>query len=90
MLGIGEFSAILAGITLVGQEAPKEVRGSVIGLFNFTGSAGILFISIVGGIVFDVWMPGGPFVVVGIINLIIFLIAFYVRIRVGYKNPKTI
>ena len=89
MLGIGEFSVILGGITLVGQEAPEKMRGSVVGLFNFTGSAGILTMSVVGGLVFDAWMPGAPFVIVGLINLFIFIIALSVRLKVGYKAPKS-
>ncbi|WP_169713884.1 MFS transporter [Oceanicoccus sagamiensis] len=87
MLGIGEFSAILAGITLVGQEAPKEIRGSVVGLFNFCGSFGILCISLVGGYVYDAWRPGAPFIVVGMINAIILVIALTVRLKVGYRPP---
>ncbi|MGK0498965.1 MAG: MFS family permease [Oceanicoccus sp.] len=87
MLGIGEFSAILAGITLVGQEAPKEIRGSVVGLFNFCGSLGILCISLIGGYAFDAWRPGAPFIIVGIINAFILIIALLVRMKVGYKPP---
>ena len=88
MLGIGEFSAIMSGAALVGQEAPIDIRGSVLGLFNFCGSMGILCITVIGGYFFDKWMPGGPFVIVGGINLFVFCVAIIVRRRVGYRSPR--
>jgi len=60
MLGMGEGAAILSGAAVIGQEAPRDIRGSVIGLFNFCGSFGILVIAGLGGILFDAWMPGAP------------------------------
>jgi MFS family permease len=87
LLGIGEFSAILAGATLIGQEAPEAVRGSVIGLFNLCGSVGVLCISVIAGYVFDHWMPGAPFVVVGSANLLVLALALSVRRQTGYRAP---
>jgi MFS family permease len=88
MLGIGEFSGILAGGALIGQEAPEDIRGSTVGLFNMCGSIGVIVLAVVGGLVFDYWKPGGPFVVVGFMNLLILVIAVLVRIFTGYKSPK--
>jgi len=87
LLGIGEFSAIMSGAALIGQEAPQDIRGSVLGLFNVCGSIGILCVTVIGGLVFDAWMPGGPFVVAGCINLVIFVIATVVRCKTGYRSP---
>lgn len=89
LLGIGEFSAIMSGAALVGQAAPIDIRGSVLGLFNMCGSLGILCITVTSGYVFDAWMPGGPFVVVGTLNLFVCLVAFLVRRHVGYVSPQT-
>ena len=88
VLGIGEFSAIVSGATLIGQEAPEDIRGSVLGLFNLCGSIGIVTITLVGGYLFDAWMPGGPFVAVGFVNLLIFFLAVAVRLRTGYRAPS--
>jgi MFS family permease len=88
LLGIGEGSAILSGAGVIGQEAPEDIRGSVLGLFNFAGSLGILTISLVGGFLFDAWMPGAPFVVVGLINGAIMVLAIWVRWRYGYRDPS--
>jgi MFS family permease len=90
LLGIGEFSAIMSGAALIGQSAPEDIRGSVLGLFNLCGSIGILCITAIGGYVFDAWMPGAPFVVVGGINLFVFLVAVVVRQRVGYQGPHEV
>jgi MFS family permease len=83
LLGIGEFSAIMSGAALIGQSAPEDIRGSVVGLFNFCGSIGILCITAIGGFAFDAWMPGAPFVIVGALNLCVCLVATLVRRRVG-------
>ena len=45
LLGIGEFSAIMSGAALIGQEAPARIRGSVLGLFNLCGLHLLLLIS---------------------------------------------
>ncbi len=87
LLGMGEGSAILSGAALVGQEAPEDIRGAVVGLFNVCGSVGILTIASLGGVLFDAWMPGGPFVFVGVINAGIFLLAVAVRLKTGYRGP---
>ena len=87
MLGMGESAAILSGAAVIGQEAKEDIRGSVVGLFNFCGSVGTLIIAVVCGILFDAWMPGAPFVFVGCINLLILAVAVRVRIRTGYRAP---
>ena len=38
LLGIGQMSSILAGQTLISQEARPEIAGSVIGVFSFFGA----------------------------------------------------
>jgi len=88
LLGIGEFSAILAGQTLIAQEAPINVRGSVLGVFAFCGALGLIVLSQAGGYLFDTVGPGAPFILVGCINGLVMLFAIYVRLKTGYKSPK--
>lgn len=83
LLGIGEGAAILSGAAVLGQEAPQDIRGSVVGLFNVCGSVGILSIAAIGGVLFDAWMPGGPFVFVAMVNFAICVFAIGVRLRTG-------
>jgi len=87
MLGMGEGAAILSGAAVLGQEAPRDIRGSVVGLFNVCGSVGILVIAAIGGVLFDVWMPGAAFIFVGVVNFAIFLLAVAVRLRTGARSP---
>lgn len=83
ILGMGEVNAVLAAQGLVAQEAPKEHRGAIIGVFGTFGALGILLAAKSGGWLFDNWMPAGPFVLMGIANGTLFFIALAVRIFAG-------
>jgi MFS family permease len=77
LLGIGQMSVTLASQTLLGQESPREVRGAVVGTFSIFGAAGILFITSVGGRIYDAIDPSAPFVLVGLANGLLALMAFW-------------
>lgn len=79
LLGIGQISTFLASQSLIGQEAPPAERGSVIGAFNISGAIGILIITSVGGRLFDSVSPKVPFLIVGVINLLVMIAGFVVR-----------
>ena len=85
LLGMGETSAVVSCGSLVGQEAPPRIRGSVIGFYALCGSFGILSLSFISGLIFDAFSPNAPFIFMGAINLVIVFIALYVRVR--YGNP---
>jgi MFS family permease len=78
-LGIGQMSVVSACQTLIGQEAPKEARGAITGMFSLFGAGGILFITKIGGQIFDQIGPAAPFVLIGAINICLFLFALTVR-----------
>lgn len=80
LLGIGQISSFLGAQSLIGQEAPKAERGSVIGMFNISGAIGILIITTAGGRLFDGMSPKAPFMVVGAINAVVMLAGIFVRI----------
>ncbi len=82
LLGIGQASGILASQVLIAQEAPGPIRGAVIGMVGFFGALGILAISKVGGWAFDAWMPGAPFVIMALANVVLLVFATYVRVAV--------
>lgn len=81
LLGIGQISAFLGSQSLIGQEAPREARGSVIGAFNISGAVGILLITMTGGRLFDGMSPKAPFLIVGGINLLVMFAGIFVRTR---------
>ncbi len=88
LLGVGEFSAIMAGQALVAQEAPIDVRGSVLGVFAFCGALGLLLLSKIGGEMASGLNFGSVFILVGCVNALILVYAVYVRMKTGYKSPK--
>ncbi len=89
ILGIGQMSAVTASQTLIGQEAPKAHRGSVVGMFSFFGAAGILFITSVGGRLYDSIAPSAPFAIVGVINALLCVWALVLVQRERSATPAT-
>lgn len=73
MLGVGQIAAIISGHTLLGQEAPREVRGAVFGLAGVCASIAILFTNGIGGWLYDSISKGGPFFLLAGVNFLIFL-----------------
>jgi MFS family permease len=87
LLGIGQISVFLSAQSLIGQEAPANKRGSVLGAFNISGAIGILLITSTGGQLFDAIDPRAPFVVVGAINVLLFFASLYVRLKGPPRPP---
>jgi MFS family permease len=73
LLGVGQIAATIAGQTLLGQEAPRDVRGAVFGLAGICASAGILFTNAFGGWLYDSVSKGGPFFLLAGVNFAIFV-----------------
>ncbi|MCB2107915.1 MAG: MFS transporter [Rhodobacteraceae bacterium] len=78
LLGIGQISAFFGSQALVGKEAPIRERGAVVGGFNMAGAVGILFCSVVGGQLFDAISPKAPFILVGALNALVFVMCLLV------------
>jgi MFS family permease len=87
LVGMGEVSVIVASSALLGQEAPRDNRGPVIGFFNAVGGLGILFATGVGGIVFDTIGRTAPFTMMGLLNLLLLVAALAVRARLPAATP---
>ena len=85
LIGFGEIAANLSALSLVGREAPAKGRGAVIGMFSLCGAFGILLVAKIGGMLFDEVSHIGPFVLVGIANLVVLVLAIVV-LKV---NPDT-
>jgi MFS family permease len=75
LVGMGEMAALLSATSLIGQEAPIEGRGAVMGVFSMFGAAGIMSVGLVGGFLFDNWQPTGPFALVASANVVLFVAA---------------
>lgn len=78
LIGFGEIAANLSSLSLVGKEAPAKGRGAVIGMFSLCGAIGILLVAKIGGTLFDEVARIGPFILVGIGNVIVMVLAMLV------------
>jgi MFS family permease len=81
LLAIGQGSAIIASVTLIGQEASAAERGTVVATNAWFGAVGILIATVVGGVLFDAIGPSAPFVMLGVFQGFVLLFALVVRFR---------
>jgi MFS family permease len=79
LAGMGETSALIAGGVLIGQEAPAESRGAVLGTYSLMGAMGIMVLTLIGGILFDRLGRTAPFTMMGWINLVVLAAALILR-----------
>lgn len=87
--GMGETSTVVSSGALLGQEAPPQYRGAVVGVFNKSGAIGILLATFIGGQLIDRFeIPNIPFTMMGICNLIILLAALGVRLWANGPVPE--
>jgi MFS family permease len=88
ILAVGQTSVICASVTLVGQEAKPAERGAVVAMNGFFGAIGIMLAFAIGGRLFDAIGPSAPFVMVGIFQLLLFVLAIGVRLLApGFDRP---
>lgn len=79
VMGVAEISAFVSSQALVGQQAPAERRGAVIGFFGVAGAVGILVGTAGGGWLFGNVNPAAPFVLFGVLNAVVCIWAVRVR-----------
>lgn len=84
VMGVAEISAFVSSQALVGQQAEPQHRGAIMGFFGVAGAFGILIGTKGGGVLFDAYGPSSPFVVFGLLNLVVFVWGLLVfrRVRV--------
>ncbi|KAI9250159.1 major facilitator superfamily domain-containing protein [Phascolomyces articulosus] len=76
LLAMGQYGMIVSGMALIARDRiPPEFRGGVAGMYSLSGVIGIMIISKVGGVLFDKWMKGAPFLLLGIGHGLIALLA---------------
>ena len=81
LLAIGQGSAIIASVTLIGQEASAAERGTIVATNAWFGAIGILIATVAGGVLFDAVGPSAPFVMLGVFQAFVLLFALVVRLR---------
>ena len=80
LIGLGEIGMVVSNLALVTESSSvaSNSRGSVAGVSSACGALGILVISKLGGILFDGWNQGAPFLIVAVGHVIVICIAGYV------------
>ena len=81
LMGIAEISAFVSSQALIGERAPLNLRGVVIGFFGVAGAVGILVGTTAGGYLFRGIGPSTPFVMFGAFNVLVFAWALWLRRR---------
>ncbi|MBI5375491.1 MAG: MFS transporter [Candidatus Schekmanbacteria bacterium] len=85
-IGAGQFGAMTASMTLATDLSPKKVLGSVLGGFNTFGALGIFVLTSVGGIVFDAFGHTSPFLIAGLVNIVVTVWCLVVYFKYGEKR----
>ncbi|MEH6568275.1 MAG: MFS transporter [Halioglobus sp.] len=73
IMGVAEISAFVSSQALVGERACADRRGAIIGMFGVSGAVGILIGTAGGGWLFAKFGPSTPFVLFGVLNLVVFV-----------------
>lgn len=80
MVGLAEGAQSISANALLGEECPPEMRGRAMGVFAFLGAISVLAISLVAGALFDRVGHAAPFVMEGLLNLVVCtLVAWLIR-----------
>ncbi len=70
-MGFVQISGVVTGGALIAQQTPDSVRGSVMGFYGFCAALGTMLASVLGGFLFDKWIPQGPFALSAVLCLIV-------------------
>jgi NAD(P)-dependent dehydrogenase (short-subunit alcohol dehydrogenase family)/predicted MFS family arabinose efflux permease len=91
LVGFGEIAGVITSQVLIAKFAPKEVRGSVIGFFGLCGALGIMTAFGIGGYLFDNWKESAPFLLFGILGVLVALYGLTIRKKVKVNTDmKTV
>ena len=90
LLGMGETGVIVSVGALLGQESDSPYRGSIVGVFGLLGGLGILTTTFLGGQFFDGVGRTAPFVMMGLMNLVLMAAALYVGSRTTPPAASTV
>ena len=86
VLSLGSSFMMKSSLSLVGQEAPIRERGSVFAMNSIFGAIGILIFLAVGGRLFDAWAPWAPFVMAGVYQALLLVVAIIIRFVAPGRN----
>lgn len=85
LMALGQAGCLIAPQVLTIDLTPREILGSVMGMFFTMGGIGVILFVTVGGFLFDIVGPHAPFMFTGVGNLFIMVYAFWVIIKRSSK-----
>ena len=88
MGGLAQIGMIITSLALVSANSSPEIRGSIAGYYSVIGGFGILFITQLGGHIFDLWMESGPFVILGILHGVMLLATIFVKVSYRFRRDE--
>ncbi len=80
-MGFVQISGVVTGGALIAQHTPDSVRGSVMGFYGFCAALGTMLASVLGGFLFDNWIPQGPFALSAVLCLIVAVWGLFIFVR---------
>ncbi|KAI8377142.1 major facilitator superfamily domain-containing protein [Choanephora cucurbitarum] len=93
LLSCGQYGMIISGMAMcTGDYINQEHNAAISATYSFIGAVGIIIISKIGGVLFDVWMKGAPFLLLGIGHCLIAVMSILVyihRLYAAYKKKKS-
>lgn len=92
LIATGQYGMIISGMAMVaGDYIKREDHAAISATYSFIGAIGIIVISKLGGVLFDRWMKGAPFLLLGIGHclMVVMSLAVYMhRFIVERKEKK--
>lgn len=76
LIATGQYGMIISGMAMVaGNFIDRKDHAAISATYSFIGAVGIIIISKLGGVLFDKWMKGAPFLLLGIGHCLICLMS---------------
>lgn len=90
LVAVGQYGMIISGMAMVaGDHVDRNDNAAVSATYSFIGAVGIIVVSKLGGVLFDEWMKGAPFLLLGIGHVLILLMSIAVYINRFIIERKT-
>lgn len=75
LVGFAESAEAIASQSLMAQEAPAHLRGSSVGVFTFLGTATLMIVNLLGGILFDKLGFASPMLMEAVLHLVVLVVS---------------
>ncbi|KAG0784818.1 hypothetical protein G6F62_007203 [Rhizopus arrhizus] len=89
LIACGQYGMIISGMAMMsGNYIEQRDRAAASACYSFIGAIGIIILSKVGGVLFDRWMKGAPFLLLGIGHILVCCMSFVVYVYRFFVEQK--